>query len=109
MKNSRTLCIVVSVTALISLLCVPAFGGKSSLDFGKKLFGDPTLGGSTNDKHCGSCHPDGKGLEKAAGNKKLTKMINRCITGPLEGQKIDGRSVEMRSLKLYIESLSKAE
>ena len=78
---------------------------KSSVEYGKKLFNDPTLGGSTNDKTCNSCHNNGKGLEKAGTNPKLSKVINNCITKPLKGNKIDGRSVQMRSLKMYIQSL----
>lgn len=82
-----------------------ALAGKSSIELGKDLFNDPALGGSSNDKSCNSCHAAGKGLEKAGASKKLTKNINECITGPLQGSKIDGRSAEMRSLKMYIESL----
>lgn len=95
--------------ALISVLVVvmvmaagTVVAGKSSIEQGKMLFNDPTLGGSTNDSTCNSCHPDGKGLEKAGDNDKLASVINRCITGPLKGEKIDGRSVAMRSLKMYI-------
>jgi len=95
---------VLSGMALL-LTGLPALAGKSSLELGEKLFKDPTLGGSTNDKSCDSCHAGGKKLEKAAGEKNLTGVINRCITGPLGGHKIDGRSAEMRSLKMYIESL----
>ena len=87
------------------LLAGTASAEKSSIEQGKKLFNDPTLGKSTNDTSCASCHPNGKNLEKAGENPKLTKMINRCITGPLKGNKIDGRTTEMRSLKMYIESL----
>ena len=75
------------------------------MELGKKRLTDPTLGGSANDKSCNSCHADGKGLEKASDNKKLVKVINQCITGPLKGKKIDGRTAEMRSLKMYIKSL----
>lgn len=82
-------------------------GANSSVEDGKKLFNDPTLGASQNDKSCASCHPDGEGLEKAGSNPKLTQMINRCIVGALKGEKIDGRTSEMRALKLYIESLGK--
>jgi cytochrome c553 len=87
------------------LLAGPALAGKSSVEYGKKLFNDPQLGGSTTAESCNDCHLDGKGLEKAGSNPKLSAVINRCITGPLKGEKIDGRSVEMRSLKMYIESL----
>ncbi|MBU0479877.1 MAG: cytochrome-c peroxidase [Proteobacteria bacterium] len=83
-----------------------ATAGESSVEKGSKLFNDPALGGSTNPKSCNSCHPGGEGLEKAGAKANLTEMINRCVVGPLKGSKIDGRSVEMRSLKMYIESLS---
>ena len=82
-------------------------GEKSSVEYGKKLFNDPTLGGSTNDKTCNSCHDNGIGLEMAGTNPKLSKIINTCITKPLKGNKIDGRTVQMRSLKMYIKSLGK--
>lgn len=82
---------------------------KSSVELGEQLFNDPALGGSTNDKSCNSCHSQGEGLEGAGDNPKLTKMINKCITGPLEGEKIDGRTVNMRSLKMYILSLGGEE
>jgi cytochrome c553 len=84
-----------------------ALGGESSSALGEKLFNDSTLGGSTNPKSCASCHPKGEGMAKAADRSDLTEMINRCIVGPLKGEKIDGRSVEMRSLKMYIQSLKK--
>jgi len=84
----------------------PAEAGKSSVDYGKTLFHDAALGGSPNDKSCSSCHAEGAGLEKAAGKKKLARAVNRCLTGPMAGHRIDGRSVEMRSLKMYIESLT---
>ncbi len=80
---------------------------KSTVDLGKKLFNDRALGGSTNDTSCTTCHKDGKGLENASKNQKISKIINQCITGPLKGSKIDGRSVEMRSLKMYIETFNK--
>jgi cytochrome c peroxidase len=81
--------------------------GNSSAELGEKLFKDASLGGSTNETSCNTCHDNGKGLEKAGSNPKLSEMINKCVTGPLKGEKIDGRSVEMRSLKMYIESLAK--
>ena len=95
--------VILTVSAL--LLTGPALAGKSSVEYGKQLFNDSHLGGSTNAESCNSCHPDGNGLEKAGSNPRLSDLINRCITGPLKGEKIDGRSVEMRSLKMYIESL----
>jgi cytochrome c553 len=82
-----------------------ALAGKSSVDYGKQLFNGASLGGSKNSSSCNTCHADGKGLEKSGSNPKLVKVINQCITGPLEGEKIDGRTAEMRSLKMYIQSL----
>jgi cytochrome c553 len=90
---------------LILLLVGSAMAGNSSVEYGKQLFNDPTLGESTTESSCNTCHADGKGLEKSGSNPKLVKVINQCITGPLKGKKIDGRTVEMRSLKMYIQSL----
>jgi predicted RNase H-like HicB family nuclease len=41
------------------------------------------LGGSKNDKSCNTCHPDGKGLEKAGAN--IESMVQKCIEKALEG------------------------
>ncbi|NTV13834.1 MAG: hypothetical protein HGA96_07910 [Desulfobulbaceae bacterium] len=93
--------------AAVLLSGLPVLAGeKTSLELGKKLFTSPGLGGSSNGKSCESCHPGGAKLEKAAANKDLGQMINHCITDTLGGKKIDGRSVEMKSLKLYIGSLN---
>ena len=96
-----------AVTAIISVLFVAnmAYGGKISVEYGKELFNDAKLGGSTNESNCNSCHASGKDLENAESVKKLSKAINKCIIGHMEGSKIDGRKAEMRSLKLYIKSL----
>ena len=104
MKNLLTIKAALLITIFMAAgIC---HAGKSSIENGQKLFNDPSLGGSANEKSCASCHPGGEGLENAGNNKKLVKMINRCITGPLKGEKIDGRSAEMRSLKLFIQSLA---
>ena len=79
--------------------------GKSSEETGKEMFNDPKLNGSTNESSCNSCHAGGKGLENAAANKKFTKLINNCLVTRMEGEKLDGRKVSMRSLKMYIQSL----
>lgn len=104
MKKTFTL---IGVALAFGLLATPSMAAKSSVELGKKLFNDPGLGASKNDKSCNTCHNNGEGLENAGSNPKLAKMINKCITGPLEGEKIDGRTVAMRSLKMYIQSLSK--
>ena len=78
---------------------------KSTAEMGKEMFNDPKLSGSTNESSCNSCHAEGKGLENAAANKKFTKLINSCLVGKMEGEKMDGRKVAMRSLKMYIKTL----
>jgi mono/diheme cytochrome c family protein len=70
---------------------------------GKVLFNDAKLG--TAGKSCNSCHPDGKGLEKAADRKDLAKVIDTCIENALQGKAIDPKSAEMANLIAYIKSL----
>ena len=98
-----SMAVIIGLTVILGT--APVIAGKSSVEYGKQLFNDPILGGSTNETSCNTCHANGKGLEKAGTNPKLVKMINQCITGPLKGTKIDGRTVEMRSMKMYIQSL----
>ena len=105
MKNSSWVLLVAAGGSL--LLGGQAIAAKSSVEIGEKLFGDPTLGGSSNTKNCNSCHANGEGLTKSADSKKLVKLMNKCITDKLEGEKIDGRSAKMRSLKMYIKSLAR--
>ena len=56
-----------------------AWAEKPSVDLGEKLFNNPGLGASENATSCGTCHPQGKGMEKAGANPQLAAMINRCI------------------------------
>ena len=100
-KSSLVLTAIIAVLFLATM----AYGGKTSVEYGKELFNDAKLGGSTNESNCNSCHAGGKDMKDAGSNPKLSKAINNCITGPMEGSKIDGRKAEMRSLKLYIKSL----
>ena len=79
-------------------------GETASIDRGKELFNDSALG--TNGKTCNTCHPKGKGLERAGSKNDLVSIINGCITVPLKGKALDPRSVDMQSLVLYINSLS---
>ncbi|MHB8908293.1 MAG: cytochrome c peroxidase [Syntrophales bacterium] len=76
-----------------------------SVELGKKLFNDRTLGGATGTVSCNTCHPGGKGLAKAGQNPDLAAKVNGCIAGALKGQKISPDSVEMKSLLLYIKTL----
>jgi len=96
---------VAAIAALLAASSVLA-AGKSSAEKGEELFNDPKLGNSNNESSCNSCHAGGKGLENAVGNKKFTKLLNNCLVDKMEGEKLDGRSVSVRSLKMYIQSLS---
>ena len=75
------------------------------LEKGKALFNDPKFGGGTAGVSCNSCHPDGKGLEKAADKKDLEKFVNGCIKNALKGKGIDTKSTEMADMVAYIKSL----
>lgn len=79
--------------------------GMFSVEIGKQLFNDPGLGGSANEMSCNTCHPDGKGLGEAGDSPRLSRIIIRCLQGPLKGQSFSEGGAEMRSLKMYILSL----
>jgi cytochrome c553 len=70
---------------------------------GKALFNDSKVG--TVGRSCNSCHPNGKGLEKAVDRKDLPKVINSCIENALKGKRIGLDSVDMADLVAYIKSL----
>jgi mono/diheme cytochrome c family protein len=74
---------------------------------GKDLFNDTQLGGGTAGISCNSCHPDGKGLEKAADKKNLPKVVNACIKNALKGKGLDPKSAEMADLIAYIKSVKR--
>ena len=95
-----------ALAVLIIAAGIACAAGKSSEETGKEMFNDPKLGGSANESSCNSCHAGGKGLENAAGKKKFSKLVNNCLVGKMEGEKLDGRTVSMRSLKKYIQSLA---
>lgn len=106
----------------IALLSVIAVGLVFSVAFavkhlpeerGKTLFNDPKFAGGT--KACSSCHPDGKGLEKAADKKEfkifgktqksLEEAVNFCIVNANKGKVIDPKSDQMKDIVAYIKSL----
>ena len=94
-----------AVLVLFITAGIACAAGKSSEETGKEMFNDPKLNGSANESSCNSCHAGGKGLENAAANKKFSKLINNCLVTRMEGEKLDGRTVSMKSLKMYIQSL----
>jgi len=80
---------------------------------GKALFSDPKFSGGM--KACSECHPNGKGVEKAAGKKEfhimgktqksLEEAVNFCIENANKGKPIDPKSAEMMNLVAYLKSL----
>jgi cytochrome c len=110
----------------ITVLCIIALGLIVSSAFamkhlpeerGKTLFNDPkAFGGKT---ACSSCHPDGKGLEKAGAKKDWTtpagktktleEAINLCIVNANKGKALDVKSEQMKDMVAYIKSLEKKE
>lgn len=101
--------IVLSMVA-VGLLFSFAFAGDTAK--GKALFNDPKFSGTTAGKSCNSCHPDGKGLEKAAEKKDFGKMgksleeaVNFCVGMMLKGKPIDAKSADMANIVAYIKSV----
>ena len=95
--------------AMAAALACPAVAAEApSADKGKALFTDSHLG--TNGKSCASCHPRGKGLERAGtySEGRLGEIINACIIQPLRGAALDPSSTEMRSLVIYVKSLAQS-
>ncbi len=83
---------------------------------GKAMFNDPKFAGGS--KACSTCHPNGKGLEKA-GEKKdfsimggtqksLEEAVNACIVGANKGKALDVKSPQMQDMVAYIKSLKGA-
>ena len=105
MKRVSALLSVPLFLVLFSIGACASAEKEPSASDGEKLFNDPQLAGSVNASSCATCHPGGKGLEKAYKNPKLVSVINTCITGPLAGQALEENSPEMQSLKEYVESL----
>ncbi len=102
MKSVKTAVLIVLATALVTGLAY-ATQHEASVEKGKALFNDPKLG--TTGKSCNDCHPNGKGADKAAGEKDLDKIVNGCITYNLKGNALDPKSAEMQSLLMYVRSL----
>lgn len=82
---------------------------------GKALFNSTSFGNGTSGNSCGTCHPDGKGLEGIAAKKEwktpgwsfktLEEAVNICVTTALKGKALDVKSKEMKDLVSYIKSL----
>jgi len=112
MKIAKTALLSMAVVCLVFSFAFAATGDAAK---GKALFNDPKLGGAPGEKSCGTCHPDGKGLEKAAGKKEfnlggktqksLEEAINMCVANAIKGKALDPKSDQMKNLVAYIKSL----
>ncbi len=100
MRAFGIILVCIIVVGSFSLALAAGNAGK-----GKILFGDTKLGGATGGNSCNSCHPGGKGLEKAGAMKDLPKVINACIETALKGKPLSPKSSEMADLVTYVKSL----
>lgn len=94
---------------------------EGNVDKGKALFNDPKAFNASGEKSCRSCHPDGKGLEKAGAEGKKTwtnpagtwlaleDANNVCIMLANKGKTIDPMSDDMKDLVAFIKSLGKSK
>jgi cytochrome c553 len=107
---------VFAVAAMMVLGCTsPYVFAAGEAERGKALFNDPAAFGGK--RACSACHPDGGGLEYAAGKKKfhiaggvqenLEEAVNACIVNAGMGKAIDIRSEQMKEIVAYITSLRK--
>lgn len=111
MKILKLLLLFVTVCGLIFSIAYAAGDATK----GKALFNDPTFAGATSGHSCNSCHPDGRGLEKAGEKKEfrimgkaqgsLEEAVNFCIENAIKGKAIDPSSDQMRDIVAYIKSL----
>ena len=109
MKVLKICMLAVLVTGLIFSYALAA----GNAERGKALFNDPKAFGGQ--KACTSCHPNGKGLEKAGAKKEwmtpagktktLEEAINLCIVNANKGKALDVKSEQMADVVAYIKSL----
>ena len=107
---------IVALIAIVMLIASAVLAmSHTPEDRGKALFNDTKLGGGTSGKSCGTCHPDGKGLEgigskkewKTPGGeiKSLEEAVNICVTMALKGKALDVKSEQMKDLVSYLKSI----
>ncbi len=113
MRIFETTAVVIGMALVLSTSAFAAGNAKK----GKMLFDDPKFAGGS--VSCSSCHPDGKGLEKAGmrGKKEWTNpggtwlsledASNVCVILANKGKAIDPKSADMKDLVAYIKSLKK--
>jgi mono/diheme cytochrome c family protein len=108
---------ILLLSLFICGLVFPVAFAAGNAENGKALFNDPKAFNGSVGKSCGSCHPNGKGLENAGMEKggntpagkstSLEDTINGCIVMANKGKAIDPKSAEMKDVVAYIKSLGK--
>ena len=104
----------IALLSLIALGLIFSFAyAAGDAEKGKALFNDSKFAGGV--KACNSCHPNGKGLEKAGDKKEfqimgktqksLEEAVNACIVNANKGKAIDAKSDQMKQIVAYIKSL----
>lgn len=106
---------LMAIGLVFFLTCTQAAVTKGDTGKGKLVFNYVNFGSGTSGKSCNSCHPDGKGLEKAGEKNEFTIMgknqnsleeaVNFCIEMALKGRAIDTKSEDMVNIVAYIKSL----
>ena len=107
--------IIALISIVIVAACVAPAINPTPEGRGKALFNDPKLGNGISGSSCGSCHPNGKGLERVAGKKEwktrsgdfktVEEVVNICIIMALRGAALDVNSEQMKDLVSYINTL----
>jgi hypothetical protein len=110
-----TTLLLMAIGLVFFLACTSATVTKGDTGKGELLFNDVNFGTGTSGKSCNSCHPDGKGLEKAGEKKEFTIMgqnqnsleeaVNFCIEMALKGKAINTKSEDMVNIVAYIKTL----
>jgi cytochrome c len=106
---------LMAIGLIVVVACTQSTVTKGDAGKGKLVFNDVNFGAGTSEKSCNSCHPDGKGLEKAGDKKEFNIMgqkqnsledaVNVCIEMALKGKAIDPESEDMVNIVAYIKSL----
>ncbi|NWF51773.1 MAG: hypothetical protein HXY47_01650 [Nitrospirae bacterium] len=107
----------IGVFAIVVLFLIFSGVFAADVEKGKVLFNDPKFANGTAGKSCNSCHPGGKGLEKAGEKREfkimgktqnsLEEAVNFCIENANKGKAIDPKSDQMKDIVVYIKSLAK--
>ncbi|HLB24783.1 MAG TPA: cytochrome C [Nitrospirota bacterium] len=113
MTKAISFTILVTAALFLGSASFAAEAAKPSIELGKKLFSDTSLG--TNGRTCSACHPSEKDIAGLANKKAwfggsaktLEQAINICIKGPLEGKPLPEDSVQVKSIAMYMRSLVK--